>query len=222
MEKDKYTFLSEIAFTCQRPVSSSDKLFETRSRVILSNVSSFFGRKVKTKDFWKISINVNSSNEQQHLKVVAGVLRFNISYNISSFLTLSIDDQKTEMLELVVNTLHEVFSAIGLDKRKLQGLNDFVIERQFENNFSGLASNRKNISAHVLCQQKFEKTLVYLIMTKENLEVQRTLVLTTSPEEFIFNVYLKKPKWISDNKLSILASNGEEYIVDFCYRKGAV
>lgn len=207
--------LTEVAFTCQRPISSEEKTFEERSRSIMSGISAYLGKSVKTDGFWKISINVNSENQIQHLKTVGGVLRYNINFNILEFLSLGIDAQKTQMLTLVDKTLNKIFSECSLDSEKLNGLVSFIEQRKFESRFSGPVSKRKEIAAFALCEQRFDQAELFIVLKKRNKEIKRFLLLSTSPEEFIFNIYLNKIRWLSDNKIELIASNGEVFDLVF-------
>ena len=213
--RNKKTTLKEVAFTCQRPVSSVERVFEERSRSTMSGTSAFLKKSIKTEGFWKISINVNSKNEVQHLKVAGGVLRYNIEFNIPKFLSLSMDNQKIKMLNLVDQTLNKIFSDLYLDTEKLNGLKYFIRERQFESRFSGPISKHAGISAFVLCEQRFDQAEIFIIFKNGTKEIKRSSLLITSPEEFIFNVYLNKIQWISDKKLELLASNGEFFSINF-------
>ncbi|MCP4406419.1 MAG: hypothetical protein GY807_01375 [Gammaproteobacteria bacterium] len=205
--------LSEFAFTCDRPIDPKEKEFETRSRSIFSGVSAFLKRDVRTNGIWKIGINVNSKNDAHHMKVVGGVLRYNIRVDIDSFFELGIEDQKNWMLTLIEKTLLVVFNDAGFDVERLNGLRDFIIKRGYKSTFTGPTCSRNGVAACVVCEQGFERTVVFIVFKKADQEFERAFVLETSPEEFIFNVYLKAPEWISDTDLKLDASNGETYIV---------
>lgn len=213
MKDNHRTILREFTFTCERPVSKNEKAFEERSRSVLSGVSAFLKRDIRTKGIWKISINVNSTNALQHMKVVGGVLKYNIEFDVDSFLELGVEQQKKQMLTLVIETLLDVFTEAGLDADRLNGLPDFIKEREFKSTFTGPASARNGIDACVVCEQEFERTNVFIVLKKDSHEIERIFVLETSSEEFIFNVYLKAPEWVSDVELSIEASNGETHTV---------
>lgn len=208
------TILNEVSFTCQRPIDSDEKSFEERSRSIMSSVSVFLDNKIRTEGFWKISINVNSENKLQHNRVIGGVLRHNIEFSISDFLNLEIGAQKNQMLDLIERTLNEVFSSFNLDVRQLNGIKEFIRARGFKSVFSGPSSRFKETEAYVLCEQKFTKAEIFIVLKKENQEIRRILLLTTSPEEFIFNVYLNEPEWLSENEIRLKASNGEIYSIN--------
>ncbi len=213
MIKKQRTILREFTFTCQRPISENEKAFEERSRSILSGVSAFLKRDIRTDGIWKISIDVNSSNPLQHMKVVGGVLGYNIEFDVDSFLELGVEVQKTRMLTLVTETLVDVFTDAGLDADRLNGLRDFIEEREFKTTFTGPSRARNGIGAYVVCEQEFERTNVFIALKKGSHEIERMFVLETSSEEFIFNVYLNAPEWISDIELRLEASNGETYTV---------
>ncbi len=213
MKDSQRTILREFTFTCERPVSKNEKSFEERSRSILSGVSAFLKRDIRTDGIWKISINVNSTNARQHMKTVGGVLKYNIEFDVDSFLELGVVEQKNRMLTLVTETLLHVFTEAGLDANRLHGLRNFIVQREFKNTFTGPSNTRNGIDAYVVCEQEFERTNVFVVLRNSSHEIERIFVLETSPEEFIFNVYLKAPQWVSDVELSLEASNGETYTV---------
>ncbi len=213
MNREHRTILREFAFTCPRPIREDEKIFEDRSRSILSSVSAFLKRDVRTAGIWKVSINVNSKNALQHMKVVGGVLRYNIEFDIQKFLELDIDQQKTRMLALVIETLSEVFRQAGWDVQRLIGLENFIIDRDLQSFYYGPSSIRNGVEAKVVCQQKFDYTSVFIILKECGHEIERFLVLQTSSEEFIFNIYLTAPRWVSDVQINLETSNGETYTV---------
>ena len=213
MKENHRTILREFTFTCERPISENEKAFEERSRSILSGASAFLKRDIRTDGIWKISINVNSSNALQHMKTVGGVLKFNIEFDVDSFLELGVEEQKNRMLTLVTETLSDAFTKANLEADRLNGLRDFIEQREFKTTFTGPSNARNGIDACVVCVQEFERTNVFIALKKGSHEIERIFVLETSSEEFIFNVYLKAPEWVSDVELRLEASNGETYTV---------
>ncbi|MEO1323888.1 MAG: hypothetical protein AAFV59_12875 [Pseudomonadota bacterium] len=209
----KSSILSDIAFICQRPIGDQEKLFEERSRSILSSVSAFLNSEVRTEGIWKISLCVNSQNPRQHMKIVEGVFRYNTEVDIGEFLSLPISEQRIEMLGIVDRNLREVFEALHLDSSRLDGLSQFVADRDFTSTFSGPVSKKFGMSAKVLSEQRFEQANIYVSIVKNGAEVKRVFVMETSPEEFQFNMYLKAPKWVSENEILLTASNGETHSV---------
>ncbi len=214
MPNDPMTPLREYGLRFERPLSESQKAVEDRSRSIFSNLSVYLKQNVRTDGVWKISINLNSPNPRQHLKTVGGVLKYNALFDAEPFLALSVDEQKHTMLGFVENTLTDVFLDLNLDANLIKGFGDFVRGRNFANVFSGPKSANGSLAANIVCVQGFTETEVFLRIEKSGVEVEKIFVQKSSPEEFIFQIYLVEPKWLPDGSLEITASNGERFKID--------
>lgn len=209
--------LKEFALYCPRPLSEGreEMELESRSRSIMSSVSDYLKPRIKTPDFWKISINLNSKNQFQHMNVSGGgVLYYNATFDIKSFLAKSIGEQKSILMLFIESTLHEIFKNTNLDTHRLIGLREFIIDRDYQNVFLGPKSQYKEVHACVLCEQRFEEAKIFIVLKKGRKEIERYALLDTSPEEFIFNIYLNKLEWLSENEIKLTASNGEVHVVN--------
>lgn len=135
--------------------------------------------------------------------------RYNVNFDIDAFFQINVEDQKLRMLDFVEDSLSKAFSEMGIGTDLLGNFREFVIQRKFKSTFSGPSSSRGDIDACVVCEQGFESADIFIALKKAGYEIERIFLLNTSPEEFIFNVYLCAPKWLSDDKLKLVASNGE-------------
>lgn len=176
---------------------------------MLAALVSHVSGKLPPKEFWKISICVNSINQQQHMKVVGGVLRYNIKVDTEQFASLQVADQKSMMLELICSTLSMIFSEIYGIADRLDGFAKAFLSRSCENVFSGPAASFNEMKAFVRCHQGFADAKVYMVILNDSSEERKYLLNVVSPEEFIFNIYLNKPKWVNSSEVMLIASNGE-------------
>ena len=209
--------LKEFALYCPRPLSESraEMELEARSRSIMSSVSEYLKPRIRTKDFWKVAINLNGKNQLQHMNVSGGgVLYYNAPFDIKNFLSKSITDQKSMLMLFIENTLHEIFKNANLDVKRLDGLREFIIERNYKSVFLGPRSRYNGLDAYVLCEQKFEEAEIFIVLKKGKKEIERYSLLVSSPEEFVFDVFLNKLEWLSENEVKLEASNGENYVIN--------
>ena len=99
---------------------------------------------------------------------------------------------------------------MDLDKSRLDGVREYIRKRDYKNSFKGPKSKRGDVYAQIKCVQDYDKTDVFFTINKGRREIERQYILTTSPNEFIFTSYLKKPEWLSDSEIVLYAS-GEEF-----------
>lgn len=209
--------LKEFALYCPRPLSENreEMEVEARSRSIMSGITEYLKPRIKTSNFWKIAINLNGKNQLQHMKVSGGgVFYYNARFDIEMFLEKPIAEQKDMLVDFIEKTLNEIFENANLDKKKLMGLREFLEKRNYANVFLGPSSRNNGLNAYVLCKQKFEEAEIFIVLKKGNKEIECYPLLVTSPEEFVFNVYMNKLEWLSENEIRLEASNGEVYVVN--------
>lgn len=205
--------LSEFCFNFDRPASEREIRFEDISRSTCTCASAFLKRDIRTDSVRRVVMNVNSSNPLQHMKEGIGTLYYNIEFDLDSFYAGSVDEQKQQMLSLVTEALPVIFRDVGWNANRLNGLREFIEQREFKTIFKGPSSIQDGISARVVCEQEFERTNVFIVVKKGRRELDRTFLRETTPCEFAFDVYRKPPDWISDSELKLTAANGETFIV---------
>ncbi|MCI5045586.1 MAG: hypothetical protein MRY72_12895 [Aquisalinus sp.] len=180
----------------------------------MSGISSYFRCHPKETNFWKISFNINNRNEKQHLKNLNGVLKYNAEIDIEEFLILPKEKQKLEILNFTLKQLEIIFNFYSLGKIQADEIRSYVISRGYKSYFSGPTAKHGSLSARVVCEQNFEFSRIYLEIKKEKVIIKTFDLFKSSPEEFIFNLYLQEPEWISNSQVKICVPNGDTFNID--------
>lgn len=200
----------DISVYANRPLTVNDSKVEQMSRVVCALFVKGMP-KIKTDNFWKISIKFNCCNQVAKNRVVVGLYEFYSVFPVDDFLSWSAQKQKDFMLDFVSNAVHYVFSEQGLDTSFFESAREYVRKNNFTNYFKGRAqlSPYENIKAKIVCEQTMQEASIYMEVGKGK-KIERYLVECCSPSEFQIQIYFGRIDWISQNKLLLNLIGGRK------------
>lgn len=206
--------LKDVTFTAARPLKGMGSSIESMSRVVCSLMIRFLGNHIQTPNFWKVSIRLNHSDRADDGRVLQGVLLKYAEMDLKAFPTLSSEEKGMEILNLLVDSLEDVFAMHGLPMEALSEARAFVIEQGFRNTFAakpGVRSPDKQRVAYVTAEQRLDAADIQVRNDAKDGELVRTIpIATDSPDEFIFQRYFGKISWIDDVRLTLTRVDGVE------------
>jgi hypothetical protein len=200
----------EIALTAKRPLAENDKKIEYMSRVIC--VLFLKGMpKIKTENFWKLSIHFNDPNDSSVNKVLLGVLVVNYHFPVDDFLSWSIEKQQDFILDFLSNAVRQVFDEQGFDTSFIESAREFVRKNNFINVFEGKGkeSPYENIKARVVCEQDMQEARIYMEIGKGK-KVKRYFLDKCNPDEFHIQIYFSRIDWIDSENLVLNVIDGRK------------
>jgi hypothetical protein len=112
----------EIGVLAERPLKTEDAAVENMSRVVCALLIQGLNKKLKTPDFWKVSIRINDRDTSENGKIIGGVVVWNRNFPTTEFLGWSLETRQTYMLKFVSKTLRDVFIERGLDTHLIDDL----------------------------------------------------------------------------------------------------
>lgn len=182
-------------------------LFNKQSRYIVSLYYRFF-EKYKTEDCKMIVIHLLKKVVDTRIINCDGIYEIQIQYDYNDFFKLSEYDKKKKILDLLKEGLDKIIKEKQWDRKAFDEAYKKVIEAEYINEWywkKALRSPTKEYKAAVFCEHKKDVFDITIIITnKKNYEVKRKKVLSLHPEELVFDSYLGKLKWISDDTVVLM------------------
>jgi hypothetical protein len=177
-------------------------LFNKQTRYIVSLYCRFF-QKYKTEDCKMIIINLMKQITDTRIINCDGMYEIQIQYDYNDFFKLSENNKKKKILDLLKEGIDKIIKEKQWDRNAFDEAYKKVIEVDYVNEWyykKALRSPTKEYKAAVFCEHKkdvFDITII--IMNKKGEEIKRKKVLSLPPREVVFDYYLGKLKWISDD-----------------------
>ena len=189
--------LKEIALTADRPVRQSDAVVENMSRVVCSLLVKGFRGKLRTTDFWKLSIRINTRDPSADGKTLSGVLIACRSFPTEDFLGWVKFDRQRFMLEFVSATLGEVLRARRMDDTIVEEARKYVEEQNFVQIFIGKSefASPAGLRARIECEQEMDVARIFVSLNLVDGRQHRVLVSESTPDEFVIQSFFGKIIW---------------------------
>lgn len=200
----------DIGLYANRPLAINDLKIEQMSRVVCALFVKGMP-KIKTGNFWKLSIKFNFGDQAAQNRIVIGIYELYCDFPVENFLSWSIEKQQDFMLDFVSNAVHHAFSEQGLETSFIESACEYVHKNNFVNVFEGKAqpSSYENIKARIVCEQEMEAAKIYMEIGKRK-EGERYLVERCSPDEFQIQIYFGQINWLSKSKLILNVIGGRK------------
>ena len=65
--------------------------------------------------------------------------------------------------------------------------------------------SNKRIQCYIFCEHRLDLfNISIIIKNKKDEEIKREVVISTKPDELIYNIHLGQLKWVSDNTVSLI------------------
>ena len=204
--------LTHIAVVADRPLDEQTAQVEKYSFVVCALIEKFFGRKVRTPNFRKISIRISAAVDDLDEQVALGVLLHREPLLIQNLELLPNADRPKAVLDHICLALTKVFEKYQIDKRLIADARQFVLDKEYVNWVIGAKYPEPHgtRTARVEAKQTLEEASVFLALFDGRREIFRYHVATASPNEYIFKKYFQKIIWF-DDKLEITDWSGVRF-----------
>lgn len=189
--------LREICLTAERPLRKEDGAVENMSRVVCALLVQGLNKKIRTPDFWKISIDINSTNDGGCSKTFLGVFVVHRVFPIAEFLALGLEERQNYMLKFVSNTLKKSLSEKGIDTSPVDDAVEYVFNKKFLNLVVGKRKFKNPAGtevAHIECEQEMDEARIYVVL-KMGKNKRKIFLTRVVPEEFIFQIFFGCIEW---------------------------
>jgi hypothetical protein len=203
--------LREIVVTAPFRASNELASLEYDSRVICALIIKKFQRRIRTNGFWKISIRVNHDAQPARIEVLDGLLLVYRGLSIADYHRLKSVDQREFLLDFIGRALHEAFEAFLLPLSEVDEALRAVRQDKFENTILSkkwTPSPSGKLRARIECTQSFKEAEIVVNIEAGGRTIQRSVVATEKPDEFIFNVWFNRLEWVNDKQLRVFGAHG--------------
>ena len=169
---------------------------------------------IKTSDCWKIVFECVENVSEEKYKNLLGVYVIQVPLDIVTFLSLS-DYEKKKITILKIME--------GIDKMSLQipftlnGINEAcmqIISSEYLNEWMWKKPLKINNNlVQIKIQHDVRELNIYMVFMDENKRINRQeLLITTTPDERVYSMYLGKLERSSENEVTLITLSGERYV----------
>ena len=163
----------------------------------------------------KINIQVVSNVSRPIPFDAVGVIEVQIEGDYMAFFDLTADDKKRQTLNWLFQGIEIVTKAYGWDIKPYADAKDAVLNLNFVNHWAWRKRawwrNGRRLVAEVFVEHEIEEIRIYIQLRTRSKEIlERVLVVTDMPDEFVFDKYFGALQWIDDTTVKLVPKSWAE------------
>lgn len=157
---------------------------------------------------WKISVEIVPSTQESQFRVLMGNIHTQVEGDPTAFFELNADEKKRQTLEWLFQGIEIVTKAYGWDIKPYADARESVLNLNFENHWiwrkRAWWRNGRRLAAEVFVEHEIEEIRIYIQLRNRSKEIlERVLVVTDMPDEFVFDKYFGALQWIDDTTVRL-------------------
>lgn len=196
-------------------ISDVKKSFSFQTRCITKLYERVFDKKYKTADCRQLNFHCGNYSEMKLLGCFDGFCQVLVPYNTQEFLEYPDNKKKIEILELLKNSLDFVIREKNWDPNPFQEAYERVKELNYINEFiwnKPKLSPNKKYKAEVHCNHDlYDFTIKMVIKDRKDKVLLEKKIVSTEPDELIYDRFLGHLMWISDDEIALYEKNSKRY-----------
>ena len=191
---------------------SSKFAYETRS--VLALYERYFTPPSETGKAWKISVEIVPQVKKPDVRELLGNLHVQIKDNPLVYFDLNAQEKKHQTLNWLFRGIEMVTQDRMWDLKPYEEARQAVLDLDFVNRWTWRKRawwrNGRRLAAEVFVEHEIEEVHLYIQLRKRSGEIlQKTLVVSDMPDEFVFNRYFGMLQWIDDTTVRLSPKFGE-------------
>ena len=200
----------KIAGVIQRTAVGA--LLEKNSRAVCAAFVKLLEGKIAAGKFRKVSIYVNYTVPKSDYTINDGVVGVYENVDLGDYERMALFDRQVLLVKLVSKNLKRIFLKFGLDSEVLTAASIELLGIPICNLFLGkiFKNNENKMSARVEVLQDLEKSTIKVVL-KYIGNTYRYCVASSSPDEFIFQMFFGEIIWKDSERIVLRTLNSEDY-----------
>jgi hypothetical protein len=187
--------------------------YREESRTVTSLYERCF-RGLKVKRGWKVLVECVPAVERAGVRDLLGVLTVQVEFDLERYRSLPPARKKEVLLECLDAGIRRVVLAEGWPLQPFEDARNCVLAKRFENEWvwgKEIWGPGRWYRAHLLCRHDLDAFRAWLVVQdREGSETTRAQILELRPSEFVFVPKLGQIKWLSGNRVALLAKDLSE------------
>lgn len=164
---------------------------------------------------WKISVEIVQQLGRRQVREGLGHIIVQIEDTTCRFFELKADEKKRQTLEWLFQGIEIVTKAYGWDIKPYAEAKDAVLNLNFVNHWAWRKRawwrNGRRLVAEVFVEHEIEEIRIYIQLRTRSKEIlERVLVVTDMPDEFVFDKYFGALQWIDDTTVKLVPKSWAE------------
>lgn len=188
--------------------------FRFLTRCMTSMIERLMG-KIYTDNCKKIDfICTPNQNIDTKLYTALGFCHRQVNFDMNQFLLASDIDKKKIVVETFENGIRELSKDVAYDLSNVLSACEAVKNLNYVNEwFLKKKLKQGNVVVQIKIQHEVQDTKISMVFSdKKGTLIKEVLLIATKPDEWEFNQYLGKLKWIDENRAALVADNGDELV----------
>lgn len=168
---------------------------------------------IDTPDCWKIMIECIKPGEDVSCDNLPEISYGKCFYNYDDFFNKDNETKKIIALELLYNNVPKVMESKGWDSSTFKIACEAVRNMNYNNVWVWKKKKRKNVTAEILLDHGVEAMNIFMQFLNQGGDIiQKDLLISLTPDEFIFAPYLGKLVWLNEGQAALVTKKGMQYI----------
>ncbi len=182
--------------------------FVNETRSVLALFQRHFTPPRESGKAWKISVFIVPQPKRQNVLDMLGCLELQIKDDPLAFFELSAYEKKHKALNWLFRGIEIVTRAYGWDIEPYEKARQAVLDLNFVNQWTWRKRvwwrNGRRLVAEVFVEHEIEEIRIYIQLRNRSKEIlDRVLVVTDMPDEFVFDKYFGALQWINDTTVKL-------------------
>ena len=157
---------------------------------------------------WKISVEIVPELKREDVLDLLGHLKLQIEDDPLAFFELSAYEKKKQTLDWLFRGIEIVTRDLGWDIQPYEEARQAVLDLNFVNQWTWRKRvwwrNGRRLVAELFVEHEIEEIRIYIQLRNRSKEIlDRVLVVTDMPDEFVFNQYFGALQWINDTTVKL-------------------
>lgn len=216
MDEHKCLYEDAIKIDYNNNWKEKRRKFSLETRTITAMFERIFG-KMQTKDCKKILIECITSIKDKRVLNFSGIYTVQVKFDYDNFISCDDYEKKQKTLELLMKGIQIIGQQEGWKIEPFEIAFSKICEANYINEWiwkKRVRSLDKNYSAMILCQHEVKLINLYIIIfDKNNIEIDRKLLISELPHEFAYAKHLGQLKWISNDEINLVSIKGDNSLV---------
>lgn len=189
--------------------------FRNETRSVLALFERYLKPPRESGKLWKVNIYVVERVRKPQPFDVLGVIKVQIEGDCRCFFCLTADEKRRQTLNWLVRGIEIVTQAYGWDIKPYADAREAVLDLNFKNHWTWRKRawwrNGRRLAAEVFVEHEVEEIRIYIQLRNRSNEIlERFLVVTDMPDEFVFDKYFGALQWIDDTTVKLVPKSWAE------------
>lgn len=186
------------------------RAFQLMTRCITSMIERIM-QPIETKDCWKIIIECVENLVDTDYRNLLGVYAIQVQIDLGVFCSVEDYKKKEIMIDIILKGVEQLSKNVSFNLNSIKDACMKIINSNYTNEWTWEKKRIKDKVAVVrICHEIRELNIFVVILNKENEILKKKKIISTIPDERVYDKYLGKLVRIPENIVALIDKSGNE------------